>query len=274
MTRKLAFVAMAGSLGAVAFLTLGIALAGASWADASRLLGMGKSTCGPANSASRQRTLPLTATDSFSIHIPANVHYQPGGMAEVVITGDPALLDHVRLEAGQLGLDCDPGWFASRLDVKLSGPSITYWELRGSGDLTLSQINQPKLALAIKGSGTAYVDGTSDAVEVNISGSGETELRDLIAKSVQLEIRGSGSVSANGTADAVDVNISGSGDAALRKLTAKSVRVNIQGSGDASLTAQLDADVFVSGSGDVELSGGPVMRRSEVRGSGSIRQVP
>ncbi|MGQ3036155.1 MAG: GIN domain-containing protein, partial [Neoaquamicrobium sediminum] len=90
-----------------------------------------------------------------------------------------------------------------------------------------------------------------------------TELRGLTAKSVQLEIRGSGSVSANGTADAVDVNISGSGDAALRKLTAKSVRVNIQGSGDASLTAQVDADVFVSGSGDVELSGGPVMRRSE-----------
>lgn len=125
-----------------------------------------------------------------------------------------------------------------------------------------------------KGSGSVYVDGTLDDVKVNISGSGDTELRDLTAKSVQVEIRGSGSVSANGAADAVDVNISGSGDAALRKLTAKSVRVNIQGSGDASLTAQVDADVFVSGSGDVELSGGPVMRRSEVRGSGSIRQVP
>ncbi|WP_295805669.1 head GIN domain-containing protein [uncultured Nitratireductor sp.] len=274
MTRKLAFVATAGSLGAAVFLTLGIALAGSNWSDASRLLGMGESTCGPTSSAGREITLPLAAHDSFAIHIPATVRYQPGGRAVAVISGDPALLDHVRLEAGQLRLDCNPGWFASRLDVKLSGPSISNWELRGNGDLILSQINQTQLALSIKGSGSAYVEGAADAVEVKISGSGETELRDLIARSVQVEIHGSGSVAANGTADALDVNISGSGEAELKDLTARTVRVNIHGSGDARLTAQVDADVFVSGSGDVELSGGPVMRRSEIRGSGSIQQVP
>jgi len=235
MTRTLAFVATTGLIGAAAFLTLGIALAGPNWTDTAGLLGIGESTCGPATSARRQVTLPFAAGESLAVHMPASVHYQPGDKAEAVISGDPALLDHVRFEAGELGLDCEPGWFAPRLEVKLSGPPIAIWELRGSGDLVLSQINQPKLRLSIKGSGSA---------------------------------------SATGTADAVDLSIFGSGDARFKELTAKSVQVEIRGSGDARLTAQVDADVSIFGSGDVELSGRPVMRRSEIRGSGSIQQMP
>ncbi|CAN7222330.1 head GIN domain-containing protein [Neorhizobium tomejilense] len=235
MTRTLAFVATTGLIGAAAFLTIGIALAGPSWTDAAGLWGIGKSTCGPATSARRQVTLPFATSDSLAIHMPASVHYQPGDRAEAVISGDPALLDNVRFEAGVLGLDCDPGWFASRLEVELSGPSISIWELRGSGDLTLSQINQPKL---------------------------------------QVTIEGSGDVTATGTADAVDLRISGSGEAQFGDLTAKSVKVDIRGSGDARLTAQVDADVSISGSGDIELFGRPTMRRSEIRGSGSIQQMP
>lgn len=235
MTRTLAFVATTGLIGAAAFLSIGMALAGPNWSDAVRLSGLGESSCGPATSDRRQVTLPLTVSDSLAIHMPASVHYQPGGKAEAVISGDPALINHVRLEAGRLDLDCDPGWFASRLEVKVSGPPISIWELRGSGDLILSQINQPKLQLTIKGSGDA---------------------------------------SATGTVDTVDLSISGSGEAMFKDLTAKSVQVDIRGSGDATLTAQVDADVLISGSGDVELYGRPAMRRSQVRGSGSIQQMP
>ncbi len=235
MTRTLAFVATAGLIGAAAFLSLGIALAGPNWRDAVRLSGIGESTCGSSTSTRREVTLPLVVSDSLAIHLPASVHYQPGGKAEAVISGDPALLDHVRLESGRLDLDCDPGWHSSRLKIKVSGPAITVWDLRGSGDLTLSQINQPKLQLTIKGSGDASATGTVDAINLSISGSGEAMFKDLIAKSVQVDIRGSG---------------------------------------DATLTAQVDADVLVSGSGDVELFGRPSMRRSEIRGSGSIQQRP
>jgi carbon monoxide dehydrogenase subunit G len=206
--------------------------------------------------------------------MPATVNYQPGGTAEAVISGDAALLDHVRLEGAELRLDCDPGWFASRLEVKLSGPPIADWEVRGSGDLTLEGINQPELSVGIDGSGSVNVYGTADAVEVEISGSGETKWSDLAAKTMQVNIRGSGNVSASGTANTVDLDISGSGDAELHDLIANSVTINIRGSGDARLTARVDADVFISGSGDVELSGDPDMRRSEIRGSGSIQQVP
>lgn len=234
MARKLAFFAVTGLIGAAAFLTLGAALTGPSWTNA--LAWSGKASCVAGASDRQQVTLPFTAGESFAINLPsASVHYQPGDRVEAIISGNPALLEHVRIEDDELSLDCEPGWFASGLDVKLSGPAITRWELRGSGDLILSQIDQPKLQLSIKGSGSA---------------------------------------SATGRADAVGLTIFGSGSARLQELTAKSVEVDIRGSGDARMTAQADADVTISGSGNVALFGHPVMRRSEIRGSGRIQQMP
>ncbi|MER9183972.1 DUF2807 domain-containing protein, partial [Mesorhizobium sp. M0767] len=64
------------------------------------------------------------------------------------------------------------------------------------------------------------------------------------------------------------------GTGRLRNLVAQSARIEIRGSGDAEITAQADADVTISGSGDLDVYGHPTMRRSEVRGSGSITQVP
>lgn len=235
MTRKLAFVATAGLLGAAAFLSLGFALAGPNWHDTARLLIADKSTCGPGTSERKQITLPLTSTDSFIIRLPASVHYQPGGEPQAVISGPAAVLDHVRIDGDELNLDCDPGWFSPRIDVRLSGPPIARWEVRGSGDLVLSQIDQPLLGVVIKGSGSAT--GT-------------------------------------GKADVADVAISGSGDVMFEKLTARTVQVEIRGSGDARLTAQVDAEVFIAGSGDVELYGPAVLRRSVVKGSGGIQQKP
>ncbi len=40
------------------------------------------------------------------------------------------------------------------------------------------------------------------------------------------------------------------------------------------MTAQTDADVSISGSGNVELWGHPTLRRSAVRGSGRVMQMP
>ena len=235
MIGKLAFVATAGSISAIVFLALGIGLSGRDWADARHLWGAMPSTCGSAVSTRQQVTLSFTATDNLVIDLPASVRYQPGDKAEAVVSGAPALIDHVRMEGGRLGLDCDPGWLDARLDVSLSGPAISNWKLLGSGDLTLSQINQPQLRLII---------------------------------------RGSGSVAATGTVDTVGLNISGSGAARLKDLTAKSAQIDIRGSGDAQVTAQADADVSISGSGNVELFGRPILRRSEIRGSGRIEQMP
>lgn len=234
MTRKLALVATAGLVGAAAFLSLGFALAGSNWHDAARLWIADKSTCGQ-NASGRDRvTLPLTSAESFIIRMPASVHFQPGGEPQAIISGDAAVLDHIRIDGGELSLDCDPGWFSPRVDVRLSGPSVARWEVHGSGDLVLSQVDQPRLDMVMKGSGSA---------------------------------------TATGKADVVDVTIAGSGNVSFEKLVAQSVQVEVHGSGDANLMAQAEADVFIAGSGDVEVIGPAVMRRSVVKGSGNISQT-
>lgn len=234
MTRTLAFIAVGGLIGAAVLLTLGNVLSGSGWASAAYLWS-GGSTCEPASGTQQQITLPFVVGDRLVIELPGSIHYQPGEKAEAIVSGDSALLSHLRIESGRLGLNCVPGWSASRLDVKLSGPAITRWDLLGNSDLTLSQINQPEL---------------------------------------QVNIKGSGSSSATGTTEAVNVSISGSGNASFEGLAARSVMVQIRGSGDAKLNARTDADVLISGSGNVELSGHPAMRRAEIRGSGRIVQAP
>ncbi len=236
MIGKLAFVAAAGTICAAVFLTLGIGLSGGSFVDAGQVLGAMRSTCGSPALTQEKIVLPFVAgDDGLTIDLRASVHYRPGGAAEITVSGNPDLLAHVKLDGGRLSLDCDPGWFASKLDVNVSGPAIASWKLLGSGDLTLSEIAQPQLRLIL---------------------------------------RGSGDVAATGRADSVDLDIAGSGAARLKALEAKSAQVSIRGSGDAQMTASADADVSISGSGNVELSGGPVMRRSEIRGSGRIVQIP
>lgn len=235
MNGKLATVATTGLIGAIVFLALGVGLSGPNWARPAHWWGAMQSDCGSAASEKQQIILPFSSDGSLSIDIPASVHYQPGGKAEAVVSGDPALLDHVKLEGGRLRLDCDAGDLSSRFQVSLSGPIVSDWKVRGSGDLFLSQLDQPELRLSISGSG---------------------------------------SVTAAGSAHTVDLNISGSGSARLQDLIAQSARIDIRGSGDAKVAAQTDADVSISGSGDVELFGHPVLRRSEIRGSGRIVQTP
>ena len=233
MSGKLAFAATAGLAGAAVFLAMGIGLSGPNWVYAGGSWIGGQSTCGKSTGTTKEVTLPFSPGDSFTIAVPSSVRYQPGDKAQAVVSGDSVLVDHVRLAGSKLSLDCDPGWFDNRVDVVVSGPAITDWKISGSGDLALDQINQPAL---------------------------------------RLDIRGSGSVSAAGTAQTIDLRVSGSGSGHLKDLITQSAKVDIRGSGNAEITAQTDADVMISGSGDVDLYGHPTMKRSEVRGSGSISQ--
>lgn len=235
MMGKLAIVAVTGLVGGLALLTLGIGLSGQGLAEARKLLGASSSTCRGAAVAGREITLPFTPGDSLRIDIPGTVTYRPGDKAEAIVRGDPELIGHVRIDGQRLSFDCDPGWGASGIKVALSGPAIADWTMNGSGELTLTDIDQPKLVLSIMGSA---------------------------------------SIAATGAADDVSVNVMGSGSAGLKDLSAKSAEVVIRGSGDAEVSASSEADVSIAGSGNVEISGRPVMRRSEIMGSGRITQVP
>ncbi|EJL94046.1 putative membrane protein [Herbaspirillum sp. CF444] len=181
-------------------------------------------------------TFPFESRDSLDIDLPTPVSYRPGTKAEATVSGDPAVISHVRIANGRLGfddeIDCIP---ATHLTVRLTAPSITRWRVNGSGDLVLSDIDQPRL---------------------------------------ELLIRGSGHIVAKGSVQDIGLNVAGSGTAQLQELSARSAEIVVHGSGDARVAAQDSANIAIAGSGSVKLYGHPATLHSTVSGSGRIENVP
>ena len=112
-------------------------------------------------------------------------------------------------------------------------PNVRRFEVSGSSDLSVTNFDQPSLAVAISGSADVTVTGRTDALDLSISGSGDAYLDDLK------------------TTDAT---------------------VNVAGSGTAQIAPTGKASITISGSGDVDLSTRPAQLVTNVSGSGSISQ--
>jgi hypothetical protein len=235
MTRYLICFAVAGIFSAFVLPAFGVAPSGSYWAHPRPLWRVSQSSCGPTTSDRKQVTLPFTVGDSLTIALPGSVRYRPGDKAGAIVSGDAALVDHVRIENDTLSLDCEPDGRSPRLEIDLTGPAIADWKILGSAALTLTDIAQRQFRLRISGSGDAIATGAVETIGLKISGSGDADLKNLVAKSAEIEI---------------------------------------SGSGHAHLTAETNADVSISGSGGVKLFGRPTLSRSRVTGSGKIVQEP
>ncbi|WP_158813335.1 GIN domain-containing protein [Methylocapsa sp. S129] len=233
MRRTSILIAAVGTLGAFVFLAPGVVLSGQYRAHAATWSRVSQLPCESTASSRTQVILPFTPGDSLTITLPGSVRYRPGDKAEAVVTGDAALLDHVRLENGTLSLDCEPN--SSKLEIDLTGPAIADWKLQSSANLTLTDISQRQLRLTITGSGNVMAAGAVETVGLKSTGSGNAELKSLVAKSAEIATTGSGG---------------------------------------ARLTAETNANVSITGSGNVELFGNPTLSRSKVTGSGRIIEIP
>ena len=189
--------------------------------------------CGPLQGGSASRDFAWNGGDSVQIDLQGDVHYRAGSGTEVHVTGDPALLNHVRVEGGHVRLDCNPHffWGNQKMDVTLPGRAFRAFTLAGSGSVTLENIDQPDLRLTLMGAG-------------DLKGSGKT--------------------------DNLSTQIMGAGDVRLGALTAQHASVTIMGSGNTEIAPVEDAHITIMGSGDVTLRGEPKNLHTMIMGSGSI----
>lgn len=188
------------------------------------------------------RTLAWTGGDRLSIDLPAEVTYVQGAEAGVVVTGTQAVVDQIRVENGRIFLDRQGdevvvGWGRhgpwsdhDGLKIRVTSPSVSQFDLSGSGELVLRDYDQPRLALSVSGSGEVKASGTVRTLSVDISGSGEADLSDLVTTDAEVTISGSGEarVAPTGTAR---IDIAGSGDVYL-DTRPTSVQSDISGSGE------------------------------------------
>jgi len=230
--RTLGWIAIGGMGIGIASLSLAYALGGR---DLHRLpFDFLSASCGEvAKGSPSVRRLAWDNGDAIEISVPGTVTFRGGQGSEVVVRGSPDLVANVEVRGSRLLLDCR-GWRAGRdLEITLPGRVFRDIRLSGSSKLVMENVSQPSLALGISGSGSVRAQGSVDQVSIKVSGSGDARLGDLAMKQLSVDISGSGKV-----------------EAAPRD----------------------NADVRISGSGDVKLLSRPVTLTSKVAGSGRISQ--
>ncbi|MGH6827563.1 MAG: head GIN domain-containing protein [Rhizomicrobium sp.] len=199
------------------------------------------------------RSLPWNGNgDSVSIALPANTHYQAGSGDRMVVTGDPAIISHIRVRDGVVDMDCRDGFrHFGRVEVTLPGRrTFRNFRMLGSGNMQLSGLSQPEAKLSLEGSGNIESQGKVDGL--------------------RLEVDGSGTIESQGQTDNLHVGVNGSGKLRLAGLAVKNADVDISGSGKVDIAPQDSLNVDISGSGTIYLRSEPKSIKVDISGSGRI----
>jgi hypothetical protein len=161
-----------------------------------------------------ERRLAWNGGDTIDIALPAMVRLHVGEGNELVVRGSPDTIAHVELRDGRLTLNCR--WLAASRDLEVTLPGRVFRRvgISGSAKVVIENLSQPDLAIAISGSGSLAAQGTVERLSVVISGSGNAKLAEVAAKQLTAKISGSGNVEAAPKEDA-DINVSGSGNVRL-----------------------------------------------------------
>jgi hypothetical protein len=142
-----------------------------------------------------------------------NVTVAVGGRQSVVVHADSNLIRYVtaRVAAGTLVIGTT-GSFTTRspMSVEVSVPSLAAVTLSGSGKISVTGIDAPRLTVTLPGSGRLDAGGTVTRLDVTLGGSGLVQLGDLAARHVHAVVAGSGLIRVTATAS-LNAAVTGSG---------------------------------------------------------------
>jgi len=163
-----------------------------------------------------------------------DVEVRPGSAYSVRLFGDENILPHVKtfVEDDNLRLEMERGRYSmdERLYVEITVPELAAFKLYGSGDITVSGLDNASFEAHISGSGDFRASGRTDSLRASISGSGDMHLSELEARDAS-------------------VSISGSGD--IMTFASEHLRARVSGSGDIRYKGRPTTDGHVSGSGSI-----------------------
>ena len=212
-----------------------------------------------ATAADKREVRSVSGFDGLGVSAPVRVELKQGDTESLVVEGEESALAELEtyVEGGSLQLRQRSRGHVKYMDkVKAY---VTMKEIRG-------------ISAAGSGDIIAGVLRTGD-VKLAVAGSGDLRIAELTAKRVHAAVAGSGDLTVAGHADALEAGVAGSGDFNGGKLEAGDVNVGVAGSGSATVWARTSLNAAVSGSGDLRYFGDPQIRKTAVRGSGSLRRM-
>lgn len=249
MIRVLLMIAAAGFVLAVASLSAAFAIGGpeamarGGWAIAGKDWGhddwdwdSADHDWGPDRGPQTTRTLAWPGDDSLETHLPADIRYtQAPGAGSITITGPQRIVERVVIDDGHVRLrGRRHHWGLRKLEIVVSAPNVTRFDLHGANELTIENYRQDRLTLDLSGAAEVQARGDVRLVDVDISGAGKADLGELQAREAEVEISGAGSA---------------------RIAPTERARLDISGMGEIDLlTDPRDIDTDISGAGTIRRS--------------------
>jgi len=136
-----------------------------------------------------------------------------GERQSVVVHADSNLMRQVttRVVAGTLVIGTT-GTFTTKtpMNVAVSVPSLATVTLSGSGEISVTGIDAPRLTVMLAGSGVLYAGGTVTRLDVTLGGWGLAQLNGLVARDVHAVVSGSGLIRVTARAS-LNAAVTGSG---------------------------------------------------------------
>jgi len=241
MANKFAIVGISGLLGCVVLLSAAAAIGGKELVH-SGFGGIGEGQrCGFDPSGKEGSTsLAWTGGDSVAIAIPAKIHYRRGSGDSVLVSGDSAILPHIRIVDSTIKLDCR--WHERGADIQITLPGRVFqgFKIAGAGSMTLEDIDQPNLKIGIAGAGEVIASGKTGSLDLDMAGAGDARLGELAADRAKVRMAGANNAEVS-PRDDLKVDIAGLGDVKLLTEPHK-IESEIAGAGHITHPRDLDKD--------------------------------
>jgi hypothetical protein len=175
------------------------------------------------------REIAWTGGDTLDIDVPADVTYtQAPGPGKLTITGPQREIDNLEIDGGHVRF-AHHGRHWGDLNIVMTAPGVTRFDVSGSGKLDIANYDQDKLSVDLSGDADVSVRGQAKTLALSITGSGSSDLSELKLADASVDVEGSGEAKLAPTG-AATIDISGSGDVTLLSRPAK-LESNVSGSG-------------------------------------------
>jgi hypothetical protein len=231
----------------------------------------------PAVEQSGRREWTWQGGNALSYGGPGRLRYEPGGTPRIIVTGDPAIVDTIEVDGGDIRRRNTSGFFNfsprdAKVDILVRGVTLDKFTLSGSATMDLGQLQRDTLDLQVNGSGTLNALGQAKRLNLQVNGSGSARLGQLNAGQASIAVNGSGNIAMGAISEGGNLRVTGSGRADLGDI-GKPMDITITGSGDANLGRVDTIDARLTGSGSVRLASMPRSATYHITGSGRVRAV-
>jgi hypothetical protein len=175
----------------------------------------------------------VTAFDSIEVRGASHITIVAGAEYSLSIRANEEVIDDVRTSVVGTTLLISEVRSASpsRIEIVIHAPTLSSIEMLGAGDITVTGIENDRLAIAIAGAGDITVSGQATTVIAVLSGAGEIDTTGLEAQDVTVRLSGVGSI-AVAASRSLDAELSGVGE--IRYQGDPSVTSKVSGVGQIS----------------------------------------